>query len=61
METPSFAHQKKLKMHPTAGKLMLTVLGGSQGLLLVYYEERDSTMKSAHYSEMLCDKLKPAI
>ena len=35
--------------------------GGSQRLLLEHYEERGSTMNSAHYSEMLCDKLKPVI
>jgi hypothetical protein len=29
METSSFARHKKLKMYPTAGKLMLTVFWGA--------------------------------
>ena len=40
---------------------MLTVFWDSQGPLLENYEEMDSTVKSARYSEMMCDKLKPAI
>jgi histone-lysine N-methyltransferase SETMAR len=58
--TPSPA-KKKFKAHPTAGKLMITVFGESKGLLLEHYEGRVSTMNSARYSEMQCDKLKPAI
>jgi hypothetical protein len=53
METTSFTRQKKLKMHPTTGKIMLAVFRDSQR----HYEERGSTMNS----EMLCDRLKPAI
>jgi len=34
---------------------------GTQGLLLESYQERGSTVNSAWYSEMLCDKLKPAV
>jgi hypothetical protein len=40
---------------------MLTVFWDSQALLLEHYQERGSTVNSADNSEMLCDKLKPAI
>jgi len=33
----------------------------SQGLLLEHYQERGSTVTIACYSEILCDKIKPAI
>jgi hypothetical protein len=33
----------------------------SQGPILEHYQERGTTVNSAHCSEMLCDKLKPAI
>jgi len=59
MDTSSFAHQEKVQMHPTAGKLTLTRFLDSQGLLLE--QERGSAVNSADNSEMLCDKLKPAI
>jgi hypothetical protein len=58
---PHSPTNKELKMHPTTGKLMLTVLWGSQGLRLEHYQERSSTVRSTHNREMLCDKLKPAI
>jgi hypothetical protein len=61
MDTSSFAHQEKVQTHKTAGKFMLTVFWDSQGLLLEHYQERASTVNSAHNSEMLCDKLKPTI
>jgi len=48
-------------MHPTAGELMLTVFWDPQWLLLEHCRERGSTVNSSVYSEMLCDKLKPAL
>ena len=49
------------KMHPTTGKLMLSVFWDSLRLLLKHYQERGSAVKSVCYSEMLCNKLKCAI
>jgi len=52
---------KKIQKHPTAGSFMLTVFWDSQQLLLEHYQERGSTVNSAHYSGMQCDEIKPAI
>ena len=52
---------KKVQTQPSAGKLMLTVFWDSQGPVLEYYQERSTTINSARYSEMLTDRLKPAI
>jgi histone-lysine N-methyltransferase SETMAR len=43
------------------GEVMLTVFWDSQGPILGHYQERGTTVNSAHYNEMLCDKLKPVI
>ena len=40
---------------------MLTVFWDSQGPLLKHYQERGTTINSAWYSEMLTDRLNPAI
>ena len=40
---------------------MLTVFWDSQGPVLEHYQERGTTINSARYSEMLTDRLKPAI
>ena len=40
---------------------MLTMFWDSQGPVLEHYQERGTTMNSARYSEMLTDRLKPAI
>jgi hypothetical protein len=58
---PHSTVKKKFKTHPTAGKVTLGVFWESQGLLLERYQERASTVTSARYSEMLCDKRKPTI
>jgi hypothetical protein len=50
--------KQKFRMHPTAGKFMLAVFWVSQGLLLEHYKERDSTVNSSLYIEMLSDKPK---
>jgi hypothetical protein len=57
---PHLLSKQKFRMHPTAGKLMLTVFRDSQGLLLELCTERGSTVNSTVYIEMVCDKLKPA-
>jgi hypothetical protein len=61
METFDIAGQKKFKTQPSAEKVMLTVFWDSQEPILEHYQERGTTANSVHYSEMLCDKLKPAI
>lgn len=58
---PQSPTKKKFKSQPSAGKLMLTVFWDSQGPVLEHYQERGSTINSARYSEMLIDRLKPAI
>ena len=40
---------------------MLTVFCGSQGPVLEHYQERETTINSARYSEMLTNRLKPAV
>jgi histone-lysine N-methyltransferase SETMAR len=40
---------------------MLTVFWYSQGPILEHYQERSTTVNSARYSDILRDKLKPAI
>jgi len=57
---PHSPAKKKFRTDPTAGKLTFQFLGLTR-LLLEHYQERGSTVTSAGYSEMLCDKLKPAI
>jgi len=59
MEKSSFAHQARVQI-ATAGELMLTDFG-TQVHLLENYQETGSTVNNARCSEMLCDKLKPAI
>ena len=58
---PQLPCKKKLKTQPSAGKLMLTVFWDSQGPVLEHYQERGTTTNSPRYSEMLTDRLKPAI
>jgi hypothetical protein len=57
---PTSLAKKKLKTL-SAGNVMLTVFWDSQGPVLEHYQERVTTVNSACYSEMLRDKLKPAI
>lgn len=51
----------KLKSPPSAGKVMLIAFWDSQGPNLKHYPEKGSTVNSEHYSDMLLNKLKPAI
>jgi hypothetical protein len=58
---PQLPITKKVKSQPTARKLMLTVFWDSQGPILEHYQEKGSTINSAHYSEMLIGRLKSEI
>jgi len=58
---PSCPVAKKYKMQPSAGKLMLTVFRESQGPILETYQERETTVTSATYCDILQRELKPAI
>ena len=40
---------------------MLTVFWVSQGTVLEHYQERGTTVNTARYSEMLTDRLRPAV
>jgi hypothetical protein len=61
IETPNLLCQKKFKSQPTAGKVMLILLWEYQGQILEHYQQWGVTINSAHYSEILHDRLKPAI
>jgi len=61
METFTIAHHEKFKSQQSAGKFMLTGFWDSQGPILEHYQERGSTINSAHYSELLIHRLKPEI
>jgi hypothetical protein len=61
MEKSDIAGQKKFETQLSAGKVMLTVFWDSHGPILEHYQERGTAVNSAHYIEMLRDKLKPAI
>jgi hypothetical protein len=52
---------KNFKTRSSAGKVMLTVFGIQKGQFWNTIKEKGTTVNSAHYSEMLHDKLKPAI
>jgi histone-lysine N-methyltransferase SETMAR len=58
---PAKKKKKKFKTQLSAGKVMLTIFWDSQGPILEHYQERGTTVNSAHCSEMLRGKLKPAI
>ena len=55
------AKKKKFKTQTSARKTMLRVFRDSQGPVLEHYQKRGTTINSARYSEMLTDRLKPAI
>ena len=52
---------KKFKTHASAGKIMLTIFWVVNGPILVHFQEKDQTVTSARYSDMLVNELKPAI
>jgi histone-lysine N-methyltransferase SETMAR len=60
METSQFTFNKKFKVMPSTGKVTLTVLWDSQGVLLVHFQKRSENVNSASYCEVL-SKLQDAI
>jgi len=52
---------QKNSRQSSAGKLMLTIFLDSDGPVLTYFHPKGENINSARYSEMLRDKLKPAI
>ena len=58
---PSSPVAKKFKMQLSEGKLMLTVFWDSQGTILETYQERETTVTSATYCDILQREMKPAI
>jgi len=61
METSTIAYQEKVQKPTISRKIDAYSFWDSQGPILEYYQERGSTINSAHYSEMLIDRLKPEI
>ena len=49
------------KSQPSAGKLLLTVFWDSEGPILEHYMEKDVTVRSVNYYNMLRNELRPAI
>ena len=60
METSTIALQVKVQNPTIHRKLMLTMFWDSQGPVLEHYQQRDTTINSVQYSEMLTDRQKPA-
>ena len=61
---PHLPAKKTFKTHPIVGKLVLTAFlgrGGLTGTITGTLSREGSTVNSACYSEMLCEKLKLAI
>jgi len=58
---PSSLANKKFKTQSSAGKVMLTIFWDVNGPMLVHFQEKGQTVTSAWYSDMLVNKLKPAI
>jgi hypothetical protein len=61
METPNIPYQKKKKSISANCRKGDTLFWDSQGAILQHYHEQDETINSSHHSELLRDKLKPAI
>lgn len=53
--------KKKFKTQASAGKVMLTVFWDAQGAVLCDYLEEQRTINSQYYSDMLMNKVKPAM
>ena len=58
---PSSLASKKFKTQASAGKVVLTVFWAVNGLILVHFQEKGQTVTNARYSDMLVNKVKPAI
>ena len=53
--------KKKFKSQLSAGKVMLTLFWNSKGPILKDFLEKESTINSARYCDLLANRLKPAI
>ena len=58
---PSYLANKQFKTQASAGKVMLTIIWYVNGPILVHFQEKDQTVTSARYSDVLVKDLKPAI
>ena len=58
---PGSPVKKKFKTRASAGKVMLTLFWDQKGPILEDYLEQGCTINSARYSDLLANKLKPAI
>jgi histone-lysine N-methyltransferase SETMAR len=58
---PSSPANKKFKTQASTRKVMLTIFWDVNGPLLVHFQEKGQTVTSAWYSDVLVNKLKPAI
>jgi hypothetical protein len=58
---PQLPSKRKFKTQISKQKLMLTDVWDPQDPVLEHYQERGTTLNSAHYGEMLIERLKPAI
>jgi hypothetical protein len=61
VETSTIIQQGKVQRPTICRKTHAHSSWNSQGSVLAYYQERGITINKAHYSEMLTDRLKPAI
>jgi hypothetical protein len=53
IETSKFTFNQKVKVAPSAGKVMLTVFWDSQGVLLAHFQNHGENVNSAAYCEVL--------
>jgi hypothetical protein len=53
LKHPSSPQIKKIKLTPSAGKVMLTVFQDNQGVLLAHFQKRGENLNSASYCEVL--------
>ena len=58
---PSLPAKKKFKPQPSAGKVMLTIFWSSQGPIFCNYLQDHRTINSQYYSDMIANKVKPAL
>jgi hypothetical protein len=52
---------KKFKSQSSAGKIMLTLFGDMEGVILVHFTPKGETVNSQNYWHVSQTKLKPAI
>jgi hypothetical protein len=55
---PTSPVAKKLKSHPSAGKVMLTLFWDMAGVILVHFTPKGETVNSQNYCDVLKVKVK---